>query len=209
MNNFFHNPFFLLFIFVFSADIVSYSIPLEDTKLRGLNLRDSSYDGKRLNSSFVEGLGQLTDNIVADSNELLGSPDKEINWIGWTNRESVKLSFEFKELRKFENCRIHVAHLPDSDIQVNEFPMRNSIQINTSFFYFQVFSSAQAWFSDKEYKISSGIFEVSNDTILNTSFVSIPLEFKIGRYVKLELKLAAKSLLISEVIFDSGISIIK
>lgn len=63
------------------------------------------------------GLGQLTDGILGSELEILGS-DKITNWVGWHDRENIELLFEFGTSQQFWNCTIHVADLPNLNIEV-------------------------------------------------------------------------------------------
>ncbi|XP_053970588.1 uncharacterized protein LOC128872175 isoform X1 [Hylaeus volcanicus] len=155
----------------------------------GCNVEDSSYDGtERDTESFlVNGLGQLTDGILGDVAEILTASTIGTNWVGWTNRDVVQLIFEFQELREFENCSLHVARLPELEIEP--------------------FSTLRIWFSTdgENYQADSEVTETlsidassaTNDGILT----SIALQSKIGRFVKLELSFGAKWLLLSEITF--------
>ncbi|XP_033332108.2 discoidin domain-containing receptor 2 isoform X1 [Megalopta genalis] len=163
----------------------------------GCNVEDSSYDGDKEpgpDSSLVNGLGQLTDGILGELSELLSSTATATNWVGWTDRETVQFLFEFQELREFENCSIHVARLPELEVEM--------------------FSRLRIWFSTDgdDYQTNPDISETIpidvNDAISTVLSTSIPLRSKTGRFVKLELDFAGKWLLLSEITFHT-VSIIE
>lgn len=98
--------------------ISRYTIPAGETKGPGnCNLEDSSYDGKNVNGTLTQGLGQLTDNVLGDGFEILQSGNAN-SWVGWSNRENVEMIFEFKEVREFDNCSVYVAHIPRREVEV-------------------------------------------------------------------------------------------
>lgn len=84
----------------------------------GWSLQDSSYDGNERDDLMVDGLGQLTDGIIGEDPESLVS-SSPTNWVGWNNQDSVELIFEFNDFREFENCTIHVAHIPKKEVEVS------------------------------------------------------------------------------------------
>lgn len=102
-------------------DIVSYTAPKAD-KIgpNGCNVEDTSYDGTEIENLLLNGLGQLTDGIIGNGIEFLKS-DRVTNWVGWQDRENVELFFEFPRSQKFRNCTIHVANLPDLNVEVRKY----------------------------------------------------------------------------------------
>lgn len=84
-----------------------------------------------------------------------------------------------------------------------------------------MFSMANFWFSSdgKDYHATPEMFQTFNDSktsiIPNSSndkdgksrnsiLISIPLQSRIGKFVKIELKLRSKWLLLSEITFETG-----
>ncbi|KAL7299846.1 hypothetical protein TKK_0007180 [Trichogramma kaykai] len=166
-------------------NVVRYTIPVGETYgPGGSNVEDSSYDGLEANGTLSGGLGQLTDNVLADGFEFIGSAHAN-NWVGWSRRSQVELLFEFKEEREFHNCSLHVAHVPRKEVEV--------------------FSAIEAHFSrdGREYHASSGKIDIVNGFSSTTATVSVPLQLKIGKFVKLVVHTRSKWLLISEVTFYS------
>ncbi|XP_014208529.1 discoidin domain-containing receptor 2-like [Copidosoma floridanum] len=173
---------------VWEQRIARYTIPKgERYGPNGCNLEDSSYDGgNEVNGTLAHGMGQLTDNVIGDSFEILAPlPSSGSSWIGWMARDTLDIVFEFKEVREFNNCRIHVAHLPRLGIEV--------------------FASVQAWFSNDgvRYETSADKVETPKEFKTNVGMVTVPLQLRTGRFVKLDIRTRSKWLLISEVLFDS------
>ncbi|XP_015523678.2 discoidin domain-containing receptor 2 [Neodiprion lecontei] len=169
---------------VWEQQITKYSAPKGETfGPNGCNVEDSSYDGIKNGNRMVDGLGQLTDGVYGEEPSTIAS--SFTNWVGWSNLNPVELTFEFYEVRGFENCTIHAAHIPSRNIEV--------------------FSTAYVWFSfdGKQYHQTSEKLEVNEDVKSTTRSVSISLQSRIGRFVKIELVPKAKWLLVSEVTFDS------
>ncbi|EZA62255.1 Discoidin domain-containing receptor [Ooceraea biroi] len=182
---------------VWNQDIVSYTAPKAD-KIgpNGCNVEDTSYDGTEIENFLLNGLGQLTDGIIGSGIEFLKS-DRVTNWVGWQDRENVELFFEFQASRKFRNCTIHVANLPDLDIEA--------------------FSTLSFWFSPdgKEYHATRETFEMfDNPSVVpnssnerangkNSISIYVPLQLKVGKFVKIELKPRSRWLLLSEITFET------
>lgn len=122
---------------VYVEGITSYTAP-KANKIgpNGCSVEDTSYDGTEIENLMLNGLGQLTDGIIGNEIEILES-DKVTNWVGWHDRDSVELFFEFQATQKFTNCTIHVAVLPDLDAEVGNYShydyfLSPSIVINLS-----------------------------------------------------------------------------
>lgn len=67
---------------------------------------------------LVNGLGQLTDGILGEISEILSSSTNATNWIGWSDRTTIQIIFRFQELREFQNCTVHIARIPQLDVEV-------------------------------------------------------------------------------------------
>ncbi|EFN64360.1 Discoidin domain-containing receptor 2 [Camponotus floridanus] len=185
---------------IWNRNIANYAMPKAD-KIgpNGCNVEDTSYDGTEIENLMLNGLGQLTDGIIGSESEIRES-NRVTNWVGWHNRDNVELFFEFRLSQKFKNCTIHVADLPDLSVET--------------------FSMANFWFSldGKDYHATPEIFQTFNDsktnTIPNSSnekngrsrssiSISIPLQSRIGKFIKIELKFKSKWLLLSEITFET------
>ena len=59
----------------------------------------------------------MTDNVLGDGFEFIGSAHAN-NWVGWSKRNVVEMIFEFDEIREFDNCTLHVAHVPRREVEV-------------------------------------------------------------------------------------------
>lgn len=170
--------------------VVRYTAPKGSTVgPRGSNVEDSSYDGIELDNLLFNGLGQLTDGVLAEISEIGASSTNSTNWVGWTllDRDTVQLTFQFQERREFHNCSIHVARLPELGIET--------------------FSSLRIWFSNdgEDYRpvpdVSESPIDSDSTATGGAAFTWIKLQSRIGRFVKLELSLGGKWLLLSEITF--------
>ncbi|XP_024936417.1 discoidin domain-containing receptor 2 isoform X2 [Cephus cinctus] len=169
---------------VWEQRIARYTVPKGETLgPNGSNMEDSSYDGTEEDGIMSGGLGQLTDGIFGDDPTTISRGSS--NWVGWSNRESVELIFEFYDVREFENCTIHVAHLPSREIEI--------------------LSTATVWFSfdGTQYHQTPEKIEIAGEIKATTASISIPLQSRIGRFLKIELNPKSKWLLVSEVTFES------
>lgn len=101
----------------------------------GKNIEDSSYDGIEIDSLLINGLGQLTDGILGEISEILTSSTNGTNWVGWSDRTTVQIIFSFQELREFENCSVHVARIPELEIEVRHFFCLRTIYVYTYTFF--------------------------------------------------------------------------
>ncbi|XP_070528561.1 discoidin domain-containing receptor 2 isoform X2 [Cardiocondyla obscurior] len=180
------------------SHIVSYTAPKADADgPNNCNVEDRSYDGTKIENLMLNGLGQLTDGIVGSEAEILES-NRVTNWVGWRDRDNIELFFEFQFSRKFRNCTIHMANLPDLSVEV--------------------FSSINFWFSldGKEYYETPETFQVFNDVKINiisgnsnekngrnSTIISIPLQLRTGKFIKMEIKPQSKWLLLSEITFQT------
>ncbi|KAF3421704.1 hypothetical protein E2986_12360 [Frieseomelitta varia] len=177
-------------IIFFVEYVASYSAPKGSSPgPGGRSVRDSSYDGTELDSFLVNGLGQLTDGILGEISEILTSSVNDTNWVGWSDRTTIQIVFRFQEVREFQNCTVHVARIPQLHVET--------------------FSMMRVWFSidgenyRPEIEKSEWPVDVSS-AAAETVLISIPLESKIGQFVKVEFSLAAKWLLLSEITFYTG-----
>lgn len=106
---------------IYAEGIASYTMPKADADgPNECNVEDTSYDGTEIENLMLNGLGQLTDGIVGSEIEILES-DRVTNWVGWHDQNNVELFFEFQLSRKFRNCTIHVAHLPELNVEVRNY----------------------------------------------------------------------------------------
>ena len=118
---------------------ISYTISQGDQRGDEAQFLDETYDGqsdkgilrgrldeRRDNShhSALEGLGQLTDGIVAHADDYLTDSVQGIgqlgyDWIGWKRRDApVNLTFVFPTLRQFTAMRLHTSNLFTRQISI-------------------------------------------------------------------------------------------
>lgn len=120
-------------------------------KQPGLDLRDSSYDGREKKLGYLsDGLGRLFDGLVGRDN-FLTQPNR---WVGWKNSTTgnrVLVDFRFRTPRDFSAIFFHV---------------NNKISEGA-----QVFKSARLWFSDNGKKFSRypHTFYYQADTLIRKS----------------------------------------
>lgn len=147
------------------------------------DLIDQSYDGYRKENGFLAGgLGQLVDGIKGDDNYKV---NKGFEWIGWKSNSNygyMSLTFEFADIRNFTYASFHCNNLFTKEMQV--------------------FHSAKIWFSldGGQWSQVPEDFEYMPDTVMEKARdVVIHLHQRVGRFIKFDLRFAAKWLLISEV----------
>ena len=144
-------------------------------------LIDDTYDGHRLeNGNLVGGLGQLVDGMKGDDNY---KENKGFEWIGWRAAidSNLPIMFEFADIRNFTMASFHCNNIFTKDMQV--------------------FKSAKIWFSLDGVKWASVSedFEYMPDTVMEKARdVVIHLHHRVGRFIKFDLRFAARWLLISE-----------
>ncbi|XP_022788544.1 epithelial discoidin domain-containing receptor 1-like isoform X3 [Stylophora pistillata] len=184
--------------------LVSYRISQGNIRqnLPGWNsLRDNGYDGTRLSFGkkigvLYRGLGQLTDGVIgrnADWNDT-DNPNW-IDWIGWQDSKTVDptVTFEFSSLRKFSSVHFHVLNLPGHHEKM-------------------LFSKVVLSFSrDGEYFAWKTIYEPSmaKRTALGDKavWIEVNLDGNIGNHVTCEFVYYGWWVLISEVEFESEVTI--
>ncbi|XP_012523406.1 uncharacterized protein LOC105829245 [Monomorium pharaonis] len=180
--------------------IISYTAPKADTDgPNGCNVEDISYDGTEIENLMLNGLGQLTDGIIGSETEILES-DRVTNWVGWYDRDNVDIFFEFQFSRKFRNCTIYVANLPDLNVEV--FSMVHFWFSSDGKEYHEIPETFQI-FNDPKLNIISGSSSEKNSKSKNGALISIPLQSRIGKFIKMEIKPQSKWLLLSEITFES------
>ncbi|XP_026671582.1 discoidin domain-containing receptor tyrosine kinase B-like [Ceratina calcarata] len=184
--------------------VTSYSVDKASSPgPEGADVQDSSYDGvEDIDSVLANGLGQLTDGILGRVSEILSETTSEksdrrrgTNWVGWSERATVQILFKFRELRRFENCSVHVARIPRLEVETFS-TLRISFSVDDS--ENQPGSESKA--VQSEFSPPSTI-DADSATAMS---ISIPLHGKLGRSVKLEFIPAAKWLLLSEITFYTG-----
>ena len=159
-----------------------------------VDLYDFTYDGDISDFRLSNGMGQLTDGILGETNFRLdpkGFGNKGYEWVGWRNEsrngKPTEITFRFDAVRNFTALRIHCNNMFSKDVRVFK-------SITVSFSIGGEFYTGEPIF-----------FEYMRDTLIEYArHVTIPLHNHIGRFVKLELAFDSKWLMISEVTFESG-----
>jgi hypothetical protein len=141
---------------------------------------------------FLDGLGQLTDGILAGddyrlSDNVQGIGQIGYDWIGWKRRSSLNFLFHFSTLKNLTTIRFHTSNLFTRDIYIF-----NSILITNC-----------------ENKTNKTFIIIPEDyKNIQARFINISLGFGYGILTKcLKITLTfnnrSKWILISEIIFDS------
>ncbi|CAF0923382.1 unnamed protein product [Didymodactylos carnosus] len=174
--------------------LLSYSMPQGDK--RGFNMLfiDNTYDGKNLNGTLIDGLGQLTDGVLGTDNYLADGGIGKVgyDWIGWKKGperlSSVDLIFNFDNQRNFSLIKIYTNNMFSKDISLFD-----SVTIATSL-------------DGLKFESELMYYPIHQDYLsMKSRFVEIPLKFLIGKTLKITLLFNKKWILISEVKFESSV----
>ncbi|OQV17830.1 Discoidin domain-containing receptor 2 [Hypsibius exemplaris] len=173
--------------------ILWYSMPQGEARGPDVQLYDWTYDGVIESNNLYLGLGQLTDGRVGPDNFRLEHPavagQKGYDWVGWKNESQqgqIDLTFKFDKVRKFSALHIYCNNLFTKEVQV--------------------FATASIYYSiGGKYYIGEPVqFSYTPDTVMEKARnITIKLDHRIGRYVKVILTFASRWMLISEVSFES------
>ncbi|KAL3871566.1 hypothetical protein ACJMK2_039557 [Sinanodonta woodiana] len=176
-------------------NVVSYSMRQGEKRGADVDLFDFTYDGIILNNFLFDGLGQLTDGEVGETNFRLDPQDlgiKGYEWVGWRNDsleqegQPVEIIFKFETVRNFSSVIINSNNYFSKEVRVFRMAL---IYISNGGEYYQP---------------NPIKFDFLRDTLVEYARpVMIRLNNRIGRYVKLQLFFDAKWLLISEIQFIS------
>ncbi|CAF1084469.1 unnamed protein product [Rotaria sordida] len=182
--------------------LISYSIPQGDKRGYDAQFFDETYDGQNDNGILKDGLGQLTDGILAHDDYRLKDNVQGIgqigyDWIGWKRKSLslisyVNLIFHFDTIRNFTSIRIHTSNLYIRDIYL---------------FYSITIKNCQ----EKNIKNNHQIYLIISNDYINTSarFIHISFidknTFIISNCLNIILTFNNRSkwILISEIQFDS------
>ncbi|KAL4717797.1 hypothetical protein ACJJTC_000946 [Scirpophaga incertulas] len=174
---------------VWNEGIVSYAMPRGDKRSNGMELSDAWYDGS-WGDDLHGGLGQLVDGRFGGDDIREGA--RQPAWVGWredAREEPPSITFEFDRVREF-----HAVH-----IYCNNRFMRDV----------QVFSEAIISFSvgGQHYQEEPVRFTPESDPIFESSRnITINLHHRFGKWVRIELRFAARWILISEIVFESDVA---
>ncbi|XP_049961606.1 epithelial discoidin domain-containing receptor 1-like [Schistocerca serialis cubense] len=173
--------------------IFSYVTPKGDRWSDGQQLEDLSYDGVRDGRFVAAGLGQLVDGRIAPANPeddgagrgLAWRPDWR--WVGWHNAthqgQPVDVDLELDGPRELTAIQIHALHKPEHGIQVF---CEVSVQLSLDGRHYQ-----------------PALRRPTPAPAEATVNVSVPLQQRVARFVRLQLHFADAWLLVSELALDS------
>ncbi|KAK6627663.1 hypothetical protein RUM44_010142 [Polyplax serrata] len=155
-------------------------------------LEDLSYDGTISNGQMKGGLGQLVDGLYGeDVFDPRDPSDAGSRWIGWLNEslpgQQLDITFEFDSPREFSFAHVYVNNMFTRSVQV--------------------FSSAMVFFSLDGVRYQPTPVRMTMEPDLSRESarnVSIPLENRVGKFVKIQFGFLAHWILISEISFESG-----
>ncbi|XP_052789202.1 discoidin domain-containing receptor 2-like isoform X2 [Mya arenaria] len=174
--------------------IVSYSVRQGDKRGADVDFYDFTYDGTIIGGYLHNGLGQLTDGEVGDTNFRLDPQElgiKGYEWVGWKNDTledpgPVSVVFKFDTVRNFSTVMMFCNNYFTKDVRV--------------FDYADIYSSI----GGKYYSQKIERFYFIRDTVVEYARqVQIKLEHIVAKYIKIDLYFDAKWVLISEVQFES------
>lgn len=153
------------------------------------NFTDLIYDGEDKKDILSNGLGFLTDGILAPADYAVSSG---LGWIGWNSKDTpaAYIIFEFFQTRIFRSMTLH-CNVRDGD----NIKLFSKVDVSFSEGDGDAFDASLAPYSPKD--VSSG------SSWLNSN-VTVDLCRHIGRKIKLDFTYAAEWILISEVSFKSG-----
>ncbi|KAK0063350.1 discoidin domain-containing receptor 2 [Biomphalaria pfeifferi] len=173
--------------------LVSYSMPQGNKRGVEVDFYDYTYDGGRENDYLSNGLGQLTDGALGETNFRLDPKKtgiKGYEWVGWKDdtlsKIPISIIFKFDSVRNFSQVDIHTNNHFTRDVRV--------------------FRSAEIFYSiGGKYYLphTTKINYERDDTIEDARFVPLRMQNKIGKYVKIDLYFQARWIMISEVSFNS------
>ena len=173
---------------------MSYELPQGERRSIEVELYDATYDGDKKGGILADGLGQLVDGELGQSNFRLdpkGIGIKGYEWIGWKNDSFssdgfVEIHFKFDAVRNFTTLSINCNNMFSKDVRV--FKMAR-IEFSIT---------GDVYSSPVEYRyLRDGIIEFARS-------VEIPLKYSIGRFVRVRLYFDSKWMMVSEVQFESG-----
>lgn len=180
-----------------SDGVVSYSMRDGDRRGGDVEFLDFTYDGISSSSDNYkrDGLGQLTDGEIGESNFRLDPQElgvKGYEWVGWkndslTDQGPVTIIFKFDVVRNFTLMMLHCNNYYSKDVRV----------FKTAVISHSIGGKYYSQKLDKYHYIRDEVVEYARQ-------VQIKLEHIIARYIKVELYFDAKWILISEVEFKSS-----
>jgi discoidin domain receptor family protein 2 len=156
---------------------------------------DFTYDGIIKEQHLYNGIGQLMDGEEGQANfrtDLQARGIKGYEWVGWKTEKfedsmPVEIVFKFDAVRNFTQLSIHCNNFYTKDVQI----------FRVAHVYFSV--------SGIYYQSNFVDYKFERDSWMEYArTVTIPLENRVGKYVKVQLYFDSKWMLISEISFKSG-----
>lgn len=181
--------------------VLSYSMPQGDRRGKHssdeLAFLDFTYDGIIKDQHLYNGIGQLMDGEEGQANfrnDLQARGIKGYEWVGWKTEQfedstPIEIVFKFDAVRNFTKLNIHCNNFYDKDVRI--------------------FRMAHVYFSVSGIYYQPNYIERENDRDSWMEYartIAIPLENRVGKYVKVQLFFDSKWMLISEVSFISEIT---
>ena len=179
----------------FTDGVISYNVRQGDRRGTDLDFVDFTYDGMIQDKFLLDGLGQLMDGEIGDSNFRLDHQSlgiKGYEWVGWRNdsmdfQGPLQITVKFNTVRNFTSVILNCNNHFSKDIRV----------FKMALVYFSVGGNL---YQNKPVK-----YDFIQDSAVEYSRpVLIRLHNNIGRYVRLQLYFDAKWMMISEIQFYSG-----
>lgn len=141
------------------------------------------------------GLGQLVDGVEGPHTVRTDQPTmskSNSKWVGWRNRTTssgapVDMLFEFDRVRNFTEIRFHMNNNFNRDVRV--------------------FRAVRLYFSvgGKNFPDRPVVYEYMRDTVMETArVIIIPINYRVGRFIRADFYFDARWMMISEVYFESG-----
>ena len=156
------------------------------------NFTDSIYDGLIKNNFLSSGLGFLTDGSLALADDVI---DNGLGCIGWhaVHTPTPNIIFEFLDTRIFHSVTIHCNVRDPASIQL--------------------FSQVEVSFSNNGVTFNTTMSHrpktITNGTGLKTHNISIDLCGNTGKVVRFNFSYAGDWILMSEITFNSGRSMLQ
>ncbi|XP_049829202.1 epithelial discoidin domain-containing receptor 1-like [Schistocerca gregaria] len=173
-----------------TQSVLSYSAPRGDRWSPELRLEDVSYDGVVDGRGVTAaGLGQLVDGRLASDGGGGAQPWRpDWRWVGWHNEsrrgQPVELELQLDGARELTAARLHALHRPDHGVQVFS---EVSVYLSLDGRHYQV-------------ALTRRVAPPPGEPAVN---VSISLQQRVARFLRLHLRFADQWMLLSEVSLDS------
>ena len=164
-------------------------------RLGDIDLIDQTYDGSISEGLLQGGLGQLTDGVEGNSNfrQEGALSYRGYDWIGWKNDtryrqgSPIEITFSFDTVRNFTLLSLYTSNQFKKEVRLFKKALVH-------------FSIGGLTFQTEPIRY----FQQRDSSSDEARHVVIPLEYRVGRAVRVELFFDARWMLLSEVHFESG-----